>query len=468
MSDFVTLYPGVYTEREKTLVDRYLADNRALEERGEIDIQALIHNRLPKDTPGIGPNFLATEAMVRYNNQKYDPENPLLNDAQYARKRGYQNILAYPTFCDYDDFFMVPYPPAARDKLLVSQLNHSLTIYQPVYPDDTLYLVNNARHMTEMTSLEGSQYRFMVIRSEGSVYNQKGEKVNDVIFRVTEGLKIYKPGKEIKDPTFAQMWEAPDWTRRPAHYYTDDDWEFIKDLWSKEKRQGNQPLYWEDVNIGDEPTWTVDGPVDESVLPTFPYGMGTGGSRSMKQEILDPQIFKTMIRDARDGIYRLPNKKDYIPPVPDIKPVATADAKEEGAIDTRDIHKSAETRSALINYVGRDIAIRHIHNWMGDYGWLYNIRWGLMPPESHAAHGKIVPQNPDAERFLEKVPKMQGRFILTHGLTGDLAITRSCVIDKYPRDGQFFVELVWWVENIEGYIWEEGAAIVRLPSKTAK
>jgi hypothetical protein len=29
---------------------------------------------------------------------------------------------------------------------------------------------------------------------------------------------------------FRDMWEAPDWTSRPAHYYTDEDWEYIKDL----------------------------------------------------------------------------------------------------------------------------------------------------------------------------------------------------------------------------------------------
>ena len=30
-SDFITLYPGVYTEKEKALVEKYFADNRAFE-----------------------------------------------------------------------------------------------------------------------------------------------------------------------------------------------------------------------------------------------------------------------------------------------------------------------------------------------------------------------------------------------------------------------------------------------------
>jgi hypothetical protein len=32
------------------------------------------------------------------------------------------------------------------------------------------------------------------------------------------------------------------------------------------------------------------------------------------------------------------------------------------------------------------------------------------------------------------------------------------------RDGRFLVNLVWWVETIDGKIWLEGGATVRLPS----
>jgi hypothetical protein len=48
-----------------------------------------------------------------------------------------------------------------------------------------------------------------------------------------------------------------------------------------------------------------------------------------------------------------------------------------------------------------------------------------------------------------------------------MAIVYSYIEDKYVRDGEFFVELIWWVEDIEGNIWEEGGATVKLPSKNA-
>jgi hypothetical protein len=469
-NDFVVLYPGVYTEKEKALVEKYLADNKALEERGDIDVPALISGTLPKDTPGLGPSYVASEAMVRYNNKKYDPENPVLNDAGYARKLGYQDIIAMPCFGANDDIFMVPYPPDARDTLLVSQLNHGISSYAPVYPGDILYLVSNSRHVTDYTPAEGSIYRSIVLRSTGSIYNQRGEKVNDVVWRVTESVKIFKEGKMPARMSFHDMWEAPEWMSRPAHYYTDEDWEYIKGLWSKETRRGSDYLYWEDVRIGDEPTWTVDGPILESLAPTRPWGMGTGGSRTMKKEIMDPKIFKTMIRDEKDGIYRLSNREAYIPAIPDdpaTVPMPPMHDADSAAIDPVAIHKQTESRAVLINFLGRDIAVRHINNWMGDHGWIRNIRWGIMPAEAHAALGKSVPVNPDAEYFLGKIPYMKGKHALAHGLTGDLALVKSYVYDKYFRDGEPLVELGWWIETIEGDIWLEGGATVKLPSKRA-
>ena len=115
--------------------------------------------------------------------------------------------------------------------------------------------------------------------------------------------------------------------------------------------------------------------------------------------------------------------------------------------------------------MGRDFAIRHIHNWMGDQGWLFNIRWSIMDPMAHAAYGKNLPDNQRTFRHLDMIPKMKGKHVLAHGLTGDLAIVKSYVYDKYVRNCEFFVELGWWVETIDGYIWQEGGATVRLPSR---
>jgi hypothetical protein len=470
-SDFQTLCPGVFTDRERAPAERYIAENRALSERGPIDARALVAGTLPKDTPGILPAVPVAEDMVRYNNRKYDPENPLLHDAGYARRIGYRDILAMPCFGAHDDSFMRPYPPDARDTMLVSQLNHGATAYRPVHPGDTLFMVADSRTVTDLTPPEGSTFRSLVLRTRGSVYNQRGEKVNDTVWRVMESVRIFKPERKPMDFGPQDVWDAPDWIRRPAHYYTDADWDFIIGVWSRERRQGAEPLYWEDVKIGDEPAWTADGPLDDTVMPTAPFGQGTGGNRTLKREIMDPEIRKTLVRSEADGIYRTADREAYAPPIPPHTGTAEPVPVFEGdmAIDTRDIHRAAPgARAPLINFYGRDFAVRHLNDWMGDHGWLYNIRWGLMPAPTMADYGMPVPADPDAVDFLAPVPHMRGRYADAHGLTRDLALVKSYVYDKYVRDGEFLVELAWWIEAITGEIWLAGGATVRLPSKRVR
>ena len=473
-SDFVTVYPGVLTAKEKTAVEKWDADNKAIDERGPVDIQALISGTLPEDTPGVGRKLAVTREMLLYDAGKYDPENPILNDAEYARKLGYRDIVAYATFAANDDIIMPKYP--LRDKLLVSDLNHNITCYKPIYPGDTIYTVINKRYTVDMTPPQGSTYRNLCIYSEASLYNQKGEKVQDAIFRVTENLRFLKEGKTaISDGGPMPAWESPAWKSRPAHHYTDADWDKIRKIWAQEKRQGDRPLFWEDVKVGDYTTRTLDGPIMASVTPTEPYGMGTGGSRTLKKEVMDPAIFKTMHKDE-NGIWLTKDPNAYIPPVPDLKkketaPAAASDANTVSDIKTADIHKSkGSERAALINFMGRDIAIRNIDNWMGDKGWLYNIRWSIMAPSAMKAVGKIVPQSPLTERFVHRVPILAAadRVVDGHPLSGDALVAQAYIEKKYVMNNEFYVDLVWWDETLDGYIVEEGGATVRLPSRSQK
>jgi acyl dehydratase len=496
-SDFITLYPGVYTEKEKALVEKYFADNRALEERGPIK-QAIMDRTLPDDTPGFATTLHVTETMVRYFNEMRDPENPIFNDAEYARKLGYKDIIAYPAFSAHDDSFMIPYPPAARDTLLVADLIHSNTFYRPVYPGDTLYLINNSRHVTDQTPDEGSIYRSVELVTNGSVYNQNGEKVMDVQYTVQENIKIYKEGLAPENPTFADFWE--EWERRegegeaaPApeiYYYTDADWETIKDIWSREKRQGATPLYWEDVNIGDQPTWTLEGPLDSGISVAVPWGMGLGGNRSLKKEMMDPEIFKTLVRDEKDGIYRPSNLESYILLIPDEARTGMAFG-EMGEVDAvlggtpgppGDVPGPMPGGGSeggitygggrMMNFARRDLAIRHFNNWIGDHGWLYSIRWGGLYSEDMiaTAHGRPHPApNPLAETFLDKVPEGIIKISDRSGVrAASFVIVKSYVYDKFVRDNEFYVDLIWWIETFPGgSLWGNGGATVKLPSRKA-
>ena len=495
-NNFLTLYPGVYSEKEKALAEKYIADNKALEERGPV-IQAIKDGTISKDnTPGFATSIKVTETMVRYFNGMRDPENPIYNDAGYAKKLSHQDIIAYPAFAAHDDSYMVPYPVAARDTLLVADLIHSNTFYKPVYPGDTLYLVNNKRQVTDLTPEEGSIYRSIALATDGSIYNQKGEKVMDVKYTVEENIKVYKEGLAPENPGFADFWEewksgAPaEEAAEPAaeegrasqeiYYYTDEDWNTIKDIWSKEKRQGSTPLYWEDVKIGDQPSWTLEGPLDSGISVAVPWGMGLGGNRSLKKEIMDPETVKTLVRDEKDGIYRPADLTSYIPAIPDEARTGQAFG-DMGAVDAQlggdgTVEKKTSIAyggAGMMNFARRDLAIRHINDWIGDQGWLYNMRWGGLFSKNMiaTAYGKPHPAaNPAAETFLDKVPE---GIIKTSGSSGVRAasfiIVKSYVYNKYVKNNEFFVDLAWWIEGFpSGSLWGNGGATVKLPSKLAK
>lgn len=472
VGNYIKVYPNKLNSAQQPIVEAYLAGNKAIEERGPIDINALINGDLPENTPGIFPPLVVKEDMVRYVNSKYDPDNKLLNNSDYAISQGLKNIMAYPTFAANDDLFMKPFPGTARDGMLVSDLNHEITFYRPIFPGDTMYYVVNKRKVLDNTPMSGSEFRSMVIQSEGSIYNQNGEKVNDVIFRVTENVTLHKEGYEpppMPQPGPPPGWIAPAWDQRPDHQYTEEDWQQIKDWWKNENIQGAEPLFYEDVKIGDMPTLTVDGPIMASANPTQPFGAGTGGSRTLRKEILDPGNTEELVK-TKHGIYITREKSAYIPTVPKFEPMKGAGGPPPPAPgeeeQTEDLHKAAEeNRAILVNFMGRDLAIRHLNNWMGEKGWLQQIRWGIMEPASLKEMGFEVPVSPWSNTFLDKVPSMKGKHLNAHGMTRDLAIVKSYVYDKYQKEGENFVELTWWIETIDGYIFEAGGATIRLPSK---
>ena len=434
---FEFYFPGEYSAEDKEILARHQAELDKINNRGPIDVQALIEERLPEGTPGIGVRMEVTEDLMITMSKKYDPDNPLYFDRDYAAKTRFGDIIAFPTYAGHDDSYTYQPPIDLYDARFVTGLNHSITMHKPVYLGDVLYCVCDHVKFDDITLPQGSFYRTFAYENVGNIYNQKGEIVMDVIYRFKWGMR-----RRIDPAKRVPFKEKYDWhADRPLHYYTDEDWDFIRGIWAKEARRGAEPLYWEDVNIGDEPAWTVDGPVDETVSPTPKIGMGFGGTHTLRKEIMDPEIFKTMVRDERDGVYRMP-----------------------GGPNHNDKVKFGESRGQLINYLARDYCVRMLTNWMGDEGWIENIKWGIMARVP--GYDDKIAQYPDPEQwFLHRVPYMKGRFADTHGLIGDLSINKGYVSDKYIKDGKHYVDVTIWSETITGEVFFEGRAAIVLPSR---
>ena len=97
---------------------------------------------------------------MKYQNARIDPENRLINDADYAKQMGYKNLFALPTFAPHSNVDKA-FPPAARDTILANQLNGNITSYLPIYPGDTLYLVINKRTIRDIRPQKETSTAFL-------------------------------------------------------------------------------------------------------------------------------------------------------------------------------------------------------------------------------------------------------------------------------------------------------------------
>jgi hypothetical protein len=127
-----------------------------------------------------------------------------------------------------------------------------------------------------------------------------------------------------------------------------------------------------------------------------------------------------------------------------------------------------KVRSSFQNTIGAQYATRIVTNWMGDDGWMHKFAWRLA--FSLDVGRNQFPEDFDRPSYLYKVPYLveQGKFMLTHGFEGDLAVTKAYVCDKYITGGRHYVDLVVWLETIDGLVWAECYAVVELPSKEEK
>lgn len=464
MGKFLTCYPGVYTAREAEAFSQLAATSKAIADRGAIDPQRLVSGGYPEGTPGIPKSAVVSEALVRYYNGKYLPDHPIYHDDAYAKAAGYEGIVALPTLVAYEHLLQVAVPPAARDEFVASNLWRKVTNVAPIYIGDTIHFAIDYLNFKDITPVAGSEYRTISIACGGSMFNQDGKLVSRMDMKWYENLRTYAG----EAPEIVSPFVMVEWQTRPDHYYTDEDWATMQDIWAKEYNRGSEVLYWDDVAVGDEPAWTLDGPFDDTPNPTDPWGPGCGGSRSLRHEYTDPEIFKTMIRNPVDGIYRLPSRRASFPDVPEELGVtfSTGGGFGEWSFEANDDPACPPPpRAIFINFFGRDVALRHIVNYMGDHGRLCDISWGIMNCPMFEEKGFSFPEDPDIPRFLDVLPDKKD-IIQTHGLERDAMLVKSRVFEKGVENGEHIIRLAWWIETIDGQIFEAGHATVALPTRS--
>ncbi|MBN1625789.1 MAG: MaoC family dehydratase [Deltaproteobacteria bacterium] len=401
-------YPGEYLDFEK----------EAIEERFEL---------AAKEPEGV---LQTTEPVKQYDllafNRRWDPFNPLFNDKDYAQKAGYPNVPGWP-----DYIFMQAGPDlkiwpnlVQADCFYVSHGPDDRRFYTPVFEGD-VFTIEPEKPVFEDITVPGSDLRHFKIVVSSKMYNQKGELAvwGSTVFRNAYRKIIDKSSPPVTHDTLTT----------PAHYTTDEEWEYIKELWNKEYIRGSQKLYWEDVNVGDEPTWVCSGAISPMDMVGWYGGFQQYAPWSVREKLLRGE---SMYRD-RFGQYMV------------------GEARHIFNMNNPDY------RMLFYNDTPAKIITRMVTNYIGDAGLVTRIGWEFMQLTEEMQLAR-----PGGE-YLDKVPYMKGKGCTEHGGEGDTVVAKGYVTDKYINDkGEGIIDLVCWGETLDkGKIIELCPASARLPLK---
>ncbi|MBE6992303.1 MAG: hypothetical protein E7430_06975 [Ruminococcaceae bacterium] len=467
-------YPGVYTEAEQAAIDRY--------KRGECEAA------IPAAVSKISTDPWVMQLYARC----WDRWNPLFNDPEYAKNTVWGNLPAVPGYVTMETRSSIPEELGAQMRpdgttYIGDGYDHEDLYFKPVFPGDTLTAKNTGWDIIDITDPEGSIKRRMIFIDECEVYNQNGELVAKSIRRWPETLRISddpetmdalwgeapgdvaaKHGKSDKAPGAMPKQppkgaggpggpggEGPDGekkapppmmglnNRHKAHKMTKEDYDIFVDIWKNEKIRGADTLYWEDVNIGDEPQPIASPPqYDREIFRTMAAWQIMKDTNGLKEVLSgtggDPHFFPY---NEETGLY----------------------GGGDGHIGT------GGGIAYLYNFHAKLLGTRLITNWCGDEGFVTKLGWRFVndaPKEEQFNH---FPEGFYRPTELLKVPYMKDRYANIHGYGDDAFITRGYVYDKYVgEDGGHYVDLICWCEDLDGNIGQEIPATVKLPSRGDK
>lgn len=417
-------YPGVYSPEEQAALDSFLAGT------------------YKSDMPGpMAEAGSSMDPVDDYNSKLYakaiDKYNPLWFDKEYAQSFGWADTPVRAGFVSANAG-MAQLPKElgdnanfVHDQVVGDAYDHEVEYFVPIYPGDTFEIRNRKNDFIDATDPNGSPIRALICITSAEAYNQRGE----LAMRVVNRFPSFRC--RSKDPDFKPPFQhAFNRYVHPRPTYSDEDWEYMKKYMLGEELR-KEPLYWEDVNIGDEPTPICEGPIMQCDMIRM-----TGW-----------QIVTSNLRDQFES-----GKGHF------------GKDRNTGYYNNMSASHVYKEYSNFFNFTSRDLGVRLITNWCGPTGLVAKCAWRMIndvPPEEEQNH---LPESYARPSWLFKVPylKEAGKFMNRHGFTGDLGLMKGYVTDKYIQDGKHYVEIVAWAEDINGDIWSENLFTVILPSREDK
>lgn len=410
-------YPGQYYDWEKEMI----------EERVKLEKNGPPKSGSYNSGHEVGNNAVTEDEIIAFNS-KWDPYNPLFNDKAYARKAGYPSVPALPTFrTPVEGNGVLKIPKTLPDIWLFAHGPNDIEYFRHIVAGDSFTSKTQKLYFVELTEA-GSTLRHFKLGATVEMYDKNGKMVSRSNDWVRNGYKKIIDGSP--KPSFSEISSRTVETLKPGHYTTDEEWEYIKELWKKEEIRGSQKLYWEDVNIGDEPPWICSNPISYMDMVGW-----YGGTR------IDPR--ESILKGDLDTVFR-DRFGNYLFGVP-------------GMVGGRNI---IGARAVLYNDTSAKQVTRLVTNWIGDAGLVTRIGWMFQQSYAEMRYPR------EGGEYLDEVPYMKGKACTDHPSEGDTIIGKGYVTDKYKNDaGEGIIDIVCWAETLDDRIIEVVPVSARLPLK---
>jgi len=341
-------------------------------------------------------NTAATADTIRHFCNGIGDGNPLYMDPEYAGKTKFGRLVAPPCF-----LYSVYWAAQGRGMpgIHAWHSGDEWEFYLPVLEGDLLSYANELKEVklkeSEMAGKTAIQYHDI------RYHNQNGELVAKALDWCVRAGR-HSSGRKGK---YRDILPAT---------YTKEDMQKIYADYEKEEIRGATPRYWEDVNVGEELTPVIKGPL--SLRDIYAWLIGAG-SPFMKAHGAALSFLK-----RHPGVDMV-DSKTGIADVPELVHM------EESRAQTIGIPGAYDYGCQRISWLGNLIT-----NWMGDDGFLRKLRAEL-------------------RRF---------------NVVGDTTRLKGKVTRKYSEEGKYLVDLECWAENQRAEVTMPGTATVELPSRAER
>jgi acyl dehydratase len=359
---------------------------------------------IPEPQPNPPHNYEVSWDGSRHFAYGYGDDNPLFCDPDYAKGTRWGTLIAPPTFHYTMGEDAAPKPDPETKALLKGDPFAGLGSYQAVMDFEWWRPVRLGEGLRCLKTQVG------VVPKPSSFGGRTAHITHDFIYANLDGqLTNIRRGTWINAERHTSRERKKE--QRLPQPYTPEQLAEIDAAYDAEQRQGGEPRFWEDVQVGEELQPKVKGPLTTTDVVVWHLGWG--------MQLTPPGAFRIArrVRKKAPGLY--PPNQLNVPDTVQRLHWEPARAQELGLPTSYDYGGMRETWLCHL-----------LTDWIGDDGWLWRLT---------VQHRKF-------------------------NYIGDATWLKGRVTDKRQVDGRNEVHLEVRCENQVGEITSPATAIVLLPT----